>query len=78
MPIRFHNNHGKNIGLCNDNVTARRTASYNQAVVISDCTLPRKQLFEVGEERIAEMKTEIDETFSPHFMELKLIVFEPR
>ena len=46
-PIHFHNNHGKNIGLCNENMTASRTASYNQAVVISDCPLPRRQLFEV-------------------------------
>ncbi|XP_071805443.1 neuralized-like protein 4 isoform X2 [Asterias amurensis] len=53
-PIHFHNNHGKNIGLCNENMTASRTASYNQAVVISDCPLPRRQLFEVKLEKVTD------------------------
>ncbi|XP_067658409.1 neuralized-like protein 4 isoform X2 [Haliotis asinina] len=43
----FHGNHGKNILLSNNNLTARRVASYNQGIVVSHKPLTRKKLFQV-------------------------------
>ncbi|XP_022100637.1 neuralized-like protein 4 isoform X3 [Acanthaster planci] len=51
--IHFHK-HGKNICLSDSNLRARRTASYNQAVVISEYPLPRKKLFEIKLEKVTD------------------------
>ena len=48
LSFEFHNNHGKNISLSEDRCTAKRSASYNQAMVVSHRPLPRNQLFEVS------------------------------
>lgn len=45
--LEFHENHGRNIQLSNENQSARRIASYNQGVVVSARPLPRGQLFQV-------------------------------
>ena len=45
--FEFHHSHGKNINITNSNLTAMRTASYNQAVVISHKPLVRNKLFQV-------------------------------
>ncbi|XP_070207113.1 neuralized-like protein 4 isoform X3 [Littorina saxatilis] len=47
----FHGNHGKNIMLSDGQRTARRTASYNQGVVVSSLPLPRNKLLEVQVEK---------------------------
>ncbi|KAJ4442722.1 hypothetical protein ANN_04313, partial [Periplaneta americana] len=49
QPIVFelHENHGRNVQLGEGRRTAKRTASYNQGVVISSKPLPREQLFQV-------------------------------
>ena len=43
----FDGNHGKNLMLRNENATAERTDSYNQAVVLSQKPLPQNRLFQV-------------------------------
>ncbi|XP_077998138.1 neuralized-like protein 4 [Glandiceps talaboti] len=48
MCIEFQENHGKNIQLRNGNLTACRTASYNQGVVVSSKPLPKMHLFQVS------------------------------
>ena len=45
--LEFHGNHGKNVLLSNHNLTACRTASYNQGIVVSHKPLPRNQLVQV-------------------------------
>jgi hypothetical protein len=45
--LEFHENHGRNVQLGEGRRTAKRTASYNQGVVISSKPLPREQLFQV-------------------------------
>jgi hypothetical protein len=45
--FEFHENHGRNVHLGEGHRTAKRTASYNQGVVISSKPLPRDQLFQV-------------------------------
>lgn len=50
----FHENRGKNIQLLQGNLTAKRTASYNQGIVVSSKPLPRDQLFQV---RIDKLNT---------------------
>ena len=47
LGLCFHSNHGKNIMLSDGQRTARRTASYNQGVVVSSLPLPRNRLLEV-------------------------------
>ena len=47
LGLCFHGNHGKNIMLSDGQRTARRTASYNQGVVVSSLPLPRNRLLEV-------------------------------
>ena len=44
----LHGNHGKNIMLTHGHTTAQRTASYNQAVVVSSLPLPRNRTLEVS------------------------------
>ena len=44
----FHINHGKNVKLSNNNLTAFRTASYNQGIVVTHKPLPRNQIFRVS------------------------------
>lgn len=44
----FHINHGKNIQLSNHNLTAFRSASYNQGIVVSHKPLCRNQMFRVS------------------------------
>jgi hypothetical protein len=46
--LEFHENHGRNVQLGEGCRTAKRTASYNQGVVISSKPLPREQLFQVN------------------------------
>ncbi|XP_033095414.1 neuralized-like protein 4 [Anneissia japonica] len=53
----FHQNHGKNISLSCANMTARRTASYNQGIAISRHMLARQQKFEVKLERLSSRWT---------------------
>nr|XP_006813437.1 PREDICTED: neuralized-like protein 4-like [Saccoglossus kowalevskii] len=50
--IEFQENHGKNIQLCNGNLTACRTASYNQGVVVSSKPLPIMQRFQIRIDRL--------------------------
>jgi hypothetical protein len=45
--FEFHENHGRNVQLGEGRRTAKRTASYNQGVVITGKPLPRDQLFQV-------------------------------
>ena len=45
--FEFHENHGRNVQLGEGRRVAKRTASYNQGVVISSKPLPRDQLFQV-------------------------------
>ncbi|XP_063229643.1 neuralized-like protein 4 [Bacillus rossius redtenbacheri] len=47
QPLVFHEYHGRNVGLGEGRLSARRIASYNQGVVISGRPLPRDQLFQV-------------------------------
>jgi neuralized-like protein 4 len=46
--LEFHENHGRNVHLGEGRRTAKRTASYNQGVVISSKPLAREQLFQVN------------------------------
>lgn len=45
--FRFHSTHGKNVLLSNENLTAKRTSSYDHGTVFSHKPLGRQQLFEV-------------------------------
>ena len=45
--LEFHASHGKNIGLSNLNLTASRTASYNQGIVLSHKPLIRNHVLKV-------------------------------
>ena len=45
--LEFHASHGKNIELSNQNLTACRTDSYNQAIVLSHRPLIRNHVFKV-------------------------------
>lgn len=45
--FELHENHGRNVQLGEGRRAAKRTASYNQGVVISSKPLPRDQLFQV-------------------------------
>lgn len=45
--MAFHENHGRNIQLTNENLTASRIASYNQGVVMSCKALKCDELFQV-------------------------------
>jgi hypothetical protein len=51
--LEFHENHGRNVQLGEGCRTAKRTASYNQGVVISSKPLPREQLFQVIQRALA-------------------------
>ncbi|XP_064408911.1 LOW QUALITY PROTEIN: neuralized-like protein 4 [Latimeria chalumnae] len=51
-PMEFMENHGKNILLSNGNLTATRTASYNQGLVGTARPLPRQHLFQVQVDRL--------------------------
>lgn len=51
--LEFHENHGRNVQLGEGRRTAKRTASYNQGVVISSKPLSREQLFQVRERALA-------------------------
>jgi hypothetical protein len=46
--LAFHERHGRNIQLSNSRTTARRTASYNQGIVVGDQPLPCGVLFQVS------------------------------
>lgn len=48
MVMTFLENHGKNIQLSNQNLTAARVSSYNQGLLVTAQALPRQQLFQVG------------------------------
>uniref|UniRef100_A0AAY4AVE8 Neuralized-like protein 4 n=1 Tax=Denticeps clupeoides TaxID=299321 RepID=A0AAY4AVE8_9TELE len=45
--MTFMENHGKNIQLSNQNLTASRVCSYNQGLLVTAQPLPRQQLFQV-------------------------------
>ena len=45
--LEFHASHGKNIELSNLNLTASRTASYNQGIVLSHKPLIRNHVLKV-------------------------------
>lgn len=45
--MTFLENHGKNIQLSNQNLTAARVSSYNQGLLVTAQALPRQQLFQV-------------------------------
>lgn len=47
--IQFHENTGKNILLSPERLSARRSESYNQGVVMSARPLPRNTLFQVSQ-----------------------------
>lgn len=46
--IQFHENTGKNILLSSDRLSARRSESYNQGIVMSARPLPRNTVFQVS------------------------------
>uniref|UniRef100_A0A8C7D9M1 Neuralized-like protein 4 n=1 Tax=Oncorhynchus kisutch TaxID=8019 RepID=A0A8C7D9M1_ONCKI len=45
--MAFLENHGKNIQLSHENLTAARVSSYNQGLLVTAQPLPRQQLFQV-------------------------------
>lgn len=45
--VMFLENHGKNIQLSNQNLTAARVSSYNQGLLVTAQPLARQQLFQV-------------------------------
>lgn len=47
--MMFLENHGKNIQLSNQNLTAARVSSYNQGLLVTAQPLARQQLFQVPE-----------------------------
>ena len=48
--LEFHSNHGANVELSNDGVTATRSAGFNNALVLSHKPLPKNALFKVSRE----------------------------
>lgn len=46
--MMFLENHGKNIQLSNQNLTAARVSSYNQGLLVTVQPLARQQLFQVA------------------------------
>lgn len=46
--IQFHENTGKNVLLSSDRLSARRSESYNQGIVMSAKPLPRSTVFQVS------------------------------
>uniref|UniRef100_A0A8C2CZI1 Neuralized-like protein 4 n=1 Tax=Cyprinus carpio TaxID=7962 RepID=A0A8C2CZI1_CYPCA len=50
--MAFLENHGKNIELSNQNLTAARVSSYNQGLLVAAQALPRQQLFQVCIDRL--------------------------
>uniref|UniRef100_T1IVE5 NHR domain-containing protein n=1 Tax=Strigamia maritima TaxID=126957 RepID=T1IVE5_STRMM len=50
--LEFYNRHGRNIQLSNHNLTASRSASYNQGIVVCRNSLVRGQLFQIRIERL--------------------------
>uniref|UniRef100_W5LL96 Neuralized-like protein 4 n=1 Tax=Astyanax mexicanus TaxID=7994 RepID=W5LL96_ASTMX len=52
MSMTFLENHGKNIQLSNQNLTAARVSSYNQGLLVTAQALPRQQLFQVCIDRL--------------------------
>lgn len=46
--MAFLENHGKNIQLSNQNLTAARVSSYNQGLLVTAQPLARQQLFQVA------------------------------
>ncbi|XP_036813863.1 neuralized-like protein 4 isoform X4 [Oncorhynchus mykiss] len=50
--MAFLENHGKNIQLSNQNLTAARVSSYNQGLLVTAQPLPRQQLFQFQIDRL--------------------------
>ncbi|XP_059386856.1 neuralized-like protein 4 [Carassius carassius] len=50
--MMFLENHGKNIQLSNQNLTAARVSSYNQGLLVTAQALPRQQLFQFQIDRL--------------------------
>uniref|UniRef100_A0A671PAT7 Neuralized-like protein 4 n=1 Tax=Sinocyclocheilus anshuiensis TaxID=1608454 RepID=A0A671PAT7_9TELE len=50
--MTFLENHGKNIQLSNQNLTAARVSSYNQGLLVTAQALPRQQLFQFQIDRL--------------------------
>ena len=46
--LEFHSNHGANVELSNDDLTATRSAGFNYALVLSHKPLPKNALFKVS------------------------------
>ena len=46
--IPFHEKTGKNIQLTSDRLSAKRSESYNQGIVMSSKSIPRNVVFQVG------------------------------
>lgn len=51
--MTFLENHGKNIQLSNQNLTAARVSSYNQGLLVTAQPLVRQQLFQVTYKTVA-------------------------
>lgn len=52
VTMTFLENHGKNIQLSNQNLTATRVSSYNQGLLVTAHALPRLQLFQFQIDRL--------------------------
>uniref|UniRef100_A0A674CRD5 Neuralized-like protein 4 n=1 Tax=Salmo trutta TaxID=8032 RepID=A0A674CRD5_SALTR len=52
LVMAFLENHGKNIQLSNQNLTAARVSSYNQGLLVTAQPLPRQQLFQFQIDRL--------------------------
>ncbi|XP_030631842.1 neuralized-like protein 4 [Chanos chanos] len=50
--MAFLENHGKNIQLSNQNLTAARVSSYNQGLLVTAQPLPRQHLFQIQIDRL--------------------------
>nr|XP_034336321.1 neuralized-like protein 4 isoform X5 [Crassostrea gigas] len=50
--IGFHTNHGKNIMISNGGLTADRTESYNQGIIVTSQPLRKKHMFQVRIEHL--------------------------
>ncbi|XP_051523046.1 neuralized-like protein 4 isoform X2 [Myxocyprinus asiaticus] len=55
--MTFLENHGKNIQLSNQNLTAARVSSYNQGLLVTAQALPRQQLFQFQIDRLNPLWT---------------------
>ncbi|CAI9734857.1 Hypothetical predicted protein [Octopus vulgaris] len=52
LNLDFHSNHGKNVTLSNQNMSAHRTTSYNHAIVVTRRPLTRNYLLQIKIDKI--------------------------